>query len=213
MPRKPQLRTQETRSRILATARDLMSRTGADGITAEALASAAGVAKGTVFAHFTSMDGLMSYVLLDDIRSLIPADLSAVRAADTARFADPLERITSMMMDLVTIITSSQLSLRLFLENTGATNGKCAPEFIAILDQLDGLLHDYLEEWQGQPEVRPALRKDRSPRELVDALIAFMIHVAIQFRSCQIDDLEAARHKLKRHAEAYLLERTEPFPG
>lgn len=212
MTRKPQQRTQLTRSRILATARELMARTGPDGLTAEAIASTAGVAKGTVFAHFGGMDGLLSLLLLDDIRGLIPADLSATRAADTERFCDPLERITAMMMSLVAIITSSQLSLRLFLENTGATHGKCAPEFVAILDQLDGLLVDYLEEWQVQPEVQPALRKDRSPRELVDALIAFMIHVAIQFRSCQIGSLDAARDKLKRHAEAYLLERTGPSP-
>lgn len=210
MTRKPQQRTQQTRSRILETARDLLSRNGADAITAEALASAAGVAKGTIFAHFTSMDGLMSYVLLDDIRGLLPENIAAVRAADTERFADPLERITAMMMSLVAIITSSQLSLRLFLENTGATDGKCAPEFIAILDQLDGLLIAYLEEWQASASVQPALRHDRTSREMVDGLIAFMIHVAIQFRSCQLGSLDMARDKLKRHAEAYLLARTEP---
>jgi AcrR family transcriptional regulator len=55
----------ENRRRILAAARDLTNERGAKALTMQAVASAAGVGKATVFHRFRDRDGLLG-ALLDD---------------------------------------------------------------------------------------------------------------------------------------------------
>lgn len=216
MARKTQQRTLLTRNRILDAARELAGQENLEAVTAEAIAEAAGVAKGTVFAHFGDMDGLLSYLLLDRLRELLSADSDPeppqVTDAPTRNLSelDPVQLVLSKMMRLISVITSSQLVLRLFLENTGATKGHCAPEFVEVLDRLDAELSAFLTLWQSAPSLRPALRNDRTPEELTDGLIAFMIYGAIVFRSHQLSDLSLLKERLVRHVDAFLLDQTQP---
>ena len=53
------------RRRILAAARELVAQHGAEGLSMNALAAAAGVGKGTIFRRFGDRDGLL-YALLDE---------------------------------------------------------------------------------------------------------------------------------------------------
>ncbi|MEP4031840.1 TetR/AcrR family transcriptional regulator [Roseibium polysiphoniae] len=206
MTRKPQKRTQVTRSKILASAADLAAEhdRGLEGLTAEAISEHAGVAKGTIFAHFGDMDGLLSYLLLDRLRELrARADADDTPLAELS--ADPVATLLDRMMSLIEVITESQTMLRVFMDNIGVTKGHCAPEFVENLDALDRKLQDFLAYWQTAAEITPALRKDRDPAEMVDGLIAFMIHGAILYRSHQVDDLGEIRQRLTRHVEAFLL--------
>ncbi|WP_417667375.1 TetR/AcrR family transcriptional regulator [Roseibium sp.] len=205
MGRKPQKRTLLTRAKIIDAARTIAeAKGGLEALTAEAIAKEADVAKGTVFAHFGDMDGLLSHLLLDNL-----AALRARAESDTDVGAiltpDPVEALMDRMMSLIALITESQTMLRVFMENIGVTKGHCAPEFVAHLDALDASLASLLGHWQDSKTIQPELRRDRTPAEMVDGLIAFMIHGAILFRSHQIDDLEIIRKRLKRHVEAFLL--------
>jgi len=203
-PRKPQARTALTRARILEAAAHLSRKKSLEEMTAEAIAREAGVAKGTIFAHFGDMDGLLSYLLLGELQKLRQAadknDKLTVQDLE-----NPVAALVSRMMALIAVITESQTMLRVFLENIGATKGHCAPEFIEQLDALDEKLLQFLRFWQSSAEISPKLRSDRSPQEMLDGLVAFVIHGAIIFRSHQLTDLKELQSRLERHVEAFLV--------
>jgi len=203
MTRKPQQRSIATKARVLQAARELTRKHGLETVTAEAVAQEAGVAKGTVFSHFGDMDGLLTHVLRDRLEALRSgAAAEEPRAED---LSDPVGVLMSRMMGLITAITESPAVLRLFLDNIGVTKPNCAEEFVETLDALDADLAAFLGDWQKAREAVPALRKDRTPAEMVDGLIAFMIHGAILFKSHQVTDPCLLEGRLRRHVEAYLL--------
>lgn len=204
MTRKPQQRSIATRARVLQAARELSRTNGLEGLTAEAVASEAGVAKGTVFSHFGDMDGLLSHVLLERLDALRSG--TAENAPQEPQLQSPVDALMERMMALIAAITDSPTILRLFLDNIGVTKPNCATEFVETLDALDAELAAFLELWQASEDLQPPLRKDRLPAEMVDGLIAFMIHGAILFKSHQITDRAVLETRLRRHVEAYLLQ-------
>lgn len=203
MTRKPQQRSIATKARVLDAARTLSKRHGLEQVTAEAVAQEAGVAKGTVFSHFGDMDGLLSYVLLDRLKAL-----SAQKNEQDPKqeISDPVGLLMQRIMALITVITDSPTILRLFLDNIGVTKPNCAAEFVETLDRLDAGLAEFLQHWQQTASMPPKLRTDRTPEEMTDGLIAFMIHGAILLKSHQISDLSSLEGRLRRHVEAFLLE-------
>lgn len=203
-PRKQQARTALTRTRILKAAATLSRDTALEEITAESIAREAGVAKGTIFAHFGDMDGLLSYLLLERLQQLREAADKDDMASE-ADLADPVAALTQRVMALIAVITESQTMLRVFLENIGATRGHCAPEFVEQLDALDRKLLAFLKMWQTSAAMSPPLRQDRGLEELLEGLIAFVIHGAIMFRSHQLPDLALLKPRLHRQIEAYLV--------
>lgn len=203
-PRKPQARTALTRGRILTAAGALSRSKSLEDLTADAIAREAGVAKGTIFAHFGDMDGLLSYLLLNKLQQLRAA-ADQDNMASEEDLADPVGALVSRMMALISVITESQTMLRVFLENIGATKGHCAPEFVKQLDALDQKLLEFLSNWQNSGNMQPELRKDRSPEDMLDGLIAFIVHGAILFRSHQINDLDVLKDRLRSHVEAFLV--------
>ncbi|MCK7612727.1 TetR/AcrR family transcriptional regulator [Roseibium sediminicola] len=203
MTRKPQQRSIATRARVLDAARELSQRHGLELVTADAVAREAGVAKGTVFAHFGDMDGLLSHVLLDRLNALHAT--AAVEPVEPDRLDDPVGLILTRMMALIAVITDSPTILRLFLDNIGVTKPNCAEAFVETLDRLDADLAGFLTVWQTSPTLQPPLRKDRTPAEMVDGLIAFMIHGAILLKSHQLTDRSILEVRLRRHVEAFLL--------
>ncbi|MBO6509581.1 MAG: TetR/AcrR family transcriptional regulator [Roseibium sp.] len=203
MTRKPQQRSIATRARVLQAAMDLSQRHGLELVTAEAVATEAGVAKGTVFSHFGDMDGLLSHVLMDRLQSLRN---TANNDENTRKdLSDPVGLLLNRMMGLIAVITDSPTILRLFLDNIGVTKPNCAAEFVETLGALDADLAAFLDMWQNTPDMKPPLRQDRTSAEMVDGLIAFMIHGAMVFKSHQITDRSELEGRLRRHVEAFLL--------
>lgn len=203
MTRKPQQRSIATRARVLQAAMDLSQQHGLELVTAEAVATEAGVAKGTVFSHFGDMDGLLSHVLMDRLQSLRN---TANNDENTRKdLSDPVGLLLNRMMGLIAVITDSPTILRLFLDNIGVTKPNCAAEFVETLGALDADLAAFLDMWQNTPDMRPPLRQDRTSAEMVDGLIAFMIHGAMVFKSHQITDRSELEGRLRRHVEAFLL--------
>lgn len=203
MTRKPQQRSIATKARVLDAARTLSKRHGLEQVTAEAVAQEAGVAKGTVFSHFGDMDGLLSYVLLDRLKALSEQENEQDPKQE---ISDPVGLLMQRIIALITVITDSPTILRLFLDNIGVTKPNCAAEFVETLDRLDAGLAVFLQHWQQTASMTPKLRTDRTPEEMTDGLIAFMIHGAILLKSHQITDLTSLEGRLRRHVEAFLLE-------
>lgn len=203
MTRKPQQRSIATKARVLDAARTLSKRHGLEQVTAEAVAQEAGVAKGTVFSHFGDMDGLLSYVLLDRLKALSEQENEQDPKQE---ISDPVGLLMQRIIALITVITDSPTILRLFLDNIGVTKPNCAAEFVETLDRLDTGLAVFLQHWQQTASMTPKLRTDRTPEEMTNGLIAFMIHGAILLKSHQITDLSSLEGRLRRHVEAFLLE-------
>jgi len=199
-PRKPQARTLLTRARILETAKAMAQEQELEELTAEAIAKRAGVAKGTVFAHFGDMDGLLSYLLLDRLKGLNAESTGPARGLD----GQPLETVLVHMMALIAVMTENQTMMRVFMENIGVTKGHCAPDFVEQLDRWDATLLDLLKTWQASTVIRPNLRHDLSPEVMLDGVIGFTIHGAILKQSCQVADLDVLKVRLRTHITAYL---------
>lgn len=70
--RSPQARTLRTRAAILSAARDMVSEGGHGSLRADGVAEAAGIAKGTVFAHFPDMDHLTAALVAEELAALPP---------------------------------------------------------------------------------------------------------------------------------------------
>ncbi len=79
------------RRRLLDAARRLIAERGADALTMDELAHAAGVGKGTVFRRFGTRAGLMTVLLDEDERASQQAFLSGPPPLGPA--APPLERL------------------------------------------------------------------------------------------------------------------------
>lgn len=212
--RKPQARSLRTREALLAAARRLAEERGSlDAVTADAIVAEAQVAKGTLFAHFGDMDGLLSHVLLNRLADLVsqtePADPSASPVVPTVAPpvapSDPMGVLLDKMSRLIRVISSDQTVLRIFLNKTGYGSGHCAPEFVEILSRLDQELAGFLGLWQQAGDWKPAIRGDLAPEILTDGLIAFMVHAALKFRSGEVPELDACLARLALQTRAYLL--------
>ena len=70
MHRAPQPRRLRTQAAILDVARDVARAQGYGALRADALARAAGVAKGTIFAHYPDMDHLRAALVAERLRPL-----------------------------------------------------------------------------------------------------------------------------------------------
>ena len=74
-----QAQKQETRSRVLAAARDLFNDVGYEGATIRLVAQRAGVSVGSVFTTFSSKADILSQVMLERVDALT-AEIEALMA-------------------------------------------------------------------------------------------------------------------------------------
>ncbi|MFK8025698.1 MAG: TetR/AcrR family transcriptional regulator [Ilumatobacter sp.] len=90
-------RAMRSRDRILSAATDLLVESGARSVTVDAVEAASGVAKSTLYRHFSSRDELLIEVVRCNIADIAAPDLSegfepalrALMSDAAATFADP----------------------------------------------------------------------------------------------------------------------------
>jgi AcrR family transcriptional regulator len=87
------------RERILCAARKLLAERGAEGLTMHALATAAGVGKGTVFRRFGDRDGLAQALLDDYMRDFQDAFLHGPPPLGPG--APAAERLEAFVVELI----------------------------------------------------------------------------------------------------------------
>lgn len=126
-PRKPRSDAARNREAALAAADALFAReTDAARVTMDAVASAAGVGKGTLFRAFTDRDGL--------ILALVDRRFGALRgqvegeAPPLGRAAPPRERVVALLDALVTFKLDNR-RLVLALEEGGAASPYRSPAY------------------------------------------------------------------------------------
>ena len=87
------------RERILCAARTLLAEQGSDALTMQAVATAAGVGKGTVFHRFGDRDGLTQALIDDYMRDFQDAFLHGPPPLGPG--APPAERLEAFVVELV----------------------------------------------------------------------------------------------------------------
>ena len=129
-------RTNESRKKILATARLVFAEKGFESATVEEIADAAGVAKGTVYYSFTRKSELYAAVIADGVAWL---------KAETAKHAEQDGPFLDRTTEIVRTLTD------LFLDYTGfvavffseAPHGLDAVDKRRIDEERHGLLEFY----------------------------------------------------------------------
>ena len=84
---------------ILAAARNLMDRQGADALTMDEIAQAAGVAKGTLYLYFQSKDELIQ-ALLSQVGEAMALDLQAILGTPDPP-PEKLRQVVSLLLNYV----------------------------------------------------------------------------------------------------------------
>lgn len=175
MTRPPQKRRVETRARLLAEASRLIEAQGYAGLRVEDVVEAAGVAKGTLFAHFRDKDGLLAVLIGVEVMHLIDGMETATPPQDLPQLVERLE-------PLLDFVASDRVIFDLLLRYSGSTGAE-RDEVVA-----DGFYRqiDLWAGWIAGMQAAGTVRGDHSPALLAEGIQAFLNQV-IAIRFCQGD--------------------------
>ena len=179
MKKAVQQRTLETRSRLTSVADQLVAEKGFEALRIEETVQAAGVAKGTFFAHFKDKDELMDLLIGQRIETLL--DRMATEPAP--RDADQLAQ---RLMPLVELMSSERYVFDLIMRRSGAL----AVEEIGPIALSFGRLGELVGQWLAQG----AFRQDVPIEILVEGVEAFLMQtLALNFCALHKDKTMKAR--------------------
>ena len=134
-----QSRSRQTRDQILGAARELFSRQGYEPTSIDQVASAAKVAKSSVFAHFGDKANLLAALGLGDIEKLAEAGKAEVARADDRPLA---EQLRDLLQPWLSYFCREHAFAGLYLSQAALTRG---PHTEAFLD-LCWVLEDQVAE-------------------------------------------------------------------
>lgn len=188
MKKAVQQRTLETRSRLTSVADQLVAEKGFEALRIEETVQAAGVAKGTFFAHFKDKDELMDLLIGQRIETLL--DRMATEPAP--RDADQLAQ---RLMPLVELMSSERYVFDLIMRRSGAM----AVEEIGPIALSFGRLGELVGQWLAQG----AVRKDVPIEILVEGVEAFLMQtLALNF--CALHKDKTMKARLQPYLRAWL---------
>jgi AcrR family transcriptional regulator len=188
MKKAVQQRTLETRSRLTSVADQLVAEKGFEALRIEETVQAAGVAKGTFFAHFKDKDELMDLLIGQRIETL----LDRMAAEPAPRDADQLAQ---RLMPLVELMSSERYVFDLIMRRSGAL----AVEEIGPIALSFGRLGELVGQWLAQG----AFRQDVPIEILVEGVEAFLMQtLALNF--CALHKDKTMKARLQPYLRAWL---------
>ena len=188
MKKAVQQRTLETRSRLTSVADQLVAEKGFEALRIEETVQAAGVAKGTFFAHFKDKDELMDLLIGQRIETL----LDRMAAEPAPRDADQLAQ---RLMPLVELMSSERYVFDLIMRRSGAM----AVEEIGPIALSFGRLGELVGQWLAQG----AFRQDVPIEILVEGVEAFLMQtLALNF--CALHKDKTMKARLQPYLRAWL---------
>ncbi|MCE8514652.1 TetR/AcrR family transcriptional regulator [Ruegeria pomeroyi] len=173
MARPPQKRRLETRARLLAEAARLVDAQGYAGLRVEDVVEAAGVAKGTLFSHFSDKDGLLAVLIGAEVMRLIDEMENAAPPAD-------LPQLIERLVPLLDFVASDRVIFDLLLRYSGSTGA----ERDEIVTQGFYRQIDLWAGWIVSMQAAGTVRGDHPPALLAEGIQAFLNQV-IAIRFCQ----------------------------
>ena len=142
------------RHQIIEAARNLITTTGMEGVTIDAIAEEVGLAEGSIYRHFSSKNQILT-LLIDEIESSL---LQTVRSAKTEG-ATALESLSLILEAHLSDVEDYRAASFIVITEAVAFDG------IGLASRVSLMLTRYLEFLQG---VLLAGIEDRSIREDVD---------------------------------------------
>lgn len=189
MARAVQKRTLETRARLIAAAKEIISENGYEAMRVEEVVLRAGTAKGTFFTHFKDKDALMERI----VGPMIDGYLDELEAGSTPQsITDMVEKL----MPLSAFMTCERYVYDLILRYSGAAR----VEEIGPIAQTFGRQVEVFEAWLSELEYRP----DISIALAAEGVHAFMFQaMSVQF--CALHNATSVRERLDTYLHAWLL--------
>jgi AcrR family transcriptional regulator len=198
MAGRTQHRSLQTFHKIVDSARALAEERGYGGVCTEDVARLAGVAKGTVFAHFGDKAGLLTALLVEELRRLTDrGDTLESSQVPT----DPILALLDSVMPFLELLARERTIVDLYLRRTGITDSSCFPGLIRELERLQCGLLRQIE----QRRERGQIRGDVECSILVEGIVAFVTQAALRRQCGEIPSAAAQRAVLEQQFSAWLL--------
>ncbi|MEP3244659.1 MAG: TetR/AcrR family transcriptional regulator [Sneathiella sp.] len=191
-----QKRSLQTQARILETSRKLFEAEGCENVTAEMIATEAGVAKGTVFAHFQDRSNLIAAVGMQEMQEAVC--VMERRAADT-NLAPLVDRVLALYEPLLTLFSRNSEFARLFINQSTFDEGPWSTQFRNSCESFEETLTDCLEREKSQKQC------DVDARLLAEGAQAFFLQIVTYRIAGWIKDDEAAQQKFKSYLKVWLV--------
>ncbi|WP_171206054.1 TetR/AcrR family transcriptional regulator [Ruegeria sp. HKCCA0235A] len=183
-----QKRTIKTRAKLLAAAEEVIRNGGYEALRVEEVVKAAGVAKGTFFAHFHDKDALMEILIADELNACLDQAEAGTPPKTVAEIIAALEPVHSFM-------TSERYVFDLLIRYSGATA-------VAEIGPVAYCFERYFRVvmlWLEDAEVR----KDVPPELLAEGVQAFAIQ-AMSLRFCALHSATTFTDRLETYLDAWL---------
>ncbi|WP_374676427.1 TetR/AcrR family transcriptional regulator [Ideonella sp.] len=187
--RKPvQQRTLQTRARIVAAAQQLVAESGHEALRIDDLVERAGVGKGTFFAHFGDKDGLMDWLVGQELSELMDA-------AQARRPPVTVEQLVERLQPLLAFAASERCVFDIILRRSGAA---AVEEIGAIATALDRLVH-LVAGWIAAG----GFRQDAPVAVLAEGVQAFAMQ-ALALNFCALNNGVSVRQRLLSYLRPWL---------
>jgi AcrR family transcriptional regulator len=164
--RAPQKRRLETRARLIDVATGIVDKHGYSALRVEDVVEQAGVAKGTLFSHFTDKNGLLAVLIGARVMDLLD-DMDAQAAPDT------IAELNVRLAPLVDFVAQDRLIFDILLRYSGST-GTDMDEVVT-----QGFLRQItlFATWLARLQATGQVRNDQPAEVLAEGIQAFVNHV------------------------------------
>ena len=170
-PNKPPRRTYpDSRMELIDAAIDIVLKDGIDALRIEDVCDRVGVTKGSLYWHFNDRNGLIREALLEHMRRIGEAQLSALSEAvgSDATRDEYLARIAGALVDPFDKAEVESRWQRLELIATSRRD----PEMAAIMSDIQRRHQRYLTDLMETASARGHLRPDVDPKALAAMLVS-----------------------------------------
>ncbi len=188
MQRPIQKRTLKTRARLISAAKDVIQKGGYEALRVEEVVQAAGVAKGTFFAHFRDKDALIEILLVEKLNACLDQAEAGKPPKSVPQIIAALEPVHSFM-------TVERYVFDLLIRYSGATA-------IAEIGPIAYFFERYFRVvmmWLEDADVR----HDVPSELLAEGVQAFAIQ-AMSLKFCALHASKSFSERLKVYLEAWL---------
>ena len=159
------------------------------------ICKAAGVAKGTFFAHFSDKDALLA--------TMIGADMAgALAQIATAPAPRNVDQMIALLHPLMEIMTESRTSFDVILRHSGV--GIISE--ISPIAECFGQMIEVFGQWFNPASNHP-YRRDIGPELLSEGLQAFLVQ-ALALKFCSLHNAVPANERLATYLRAWVLPAT-----
>lgn len=194
---KPQQRTKQTQERILAAARDLFEDNGYEATSVDAVATRAGVAKATVFAHFADKASLLIAAKIQRLEAL-GADMRAT--IDDSATDLPSRYLAQVFRPWLALYREDPEFARLFLSQSTLNDGPWTRQFLEVCGLIEAHAARAVARLDGEGRLRPGL----DPETVTQGILAFYYHMIVGHSLGSLPDAGAQEGLFDRLIETWM---------